>query len=101
MDKEDDQYYIPKEDILYGKCTLQIRFETEEQYNEWKQIHGGKSRWDFITSFPAIMKAEYTFSTSLDVDILTRTIIQQLQNGFNVRAVDWKLTPYESLLNKE
>lgn len=104
MEEQKDKdycYYIPKEDRLYGKCTLQIRFENGAEYIKWKKYNGGKNRWDFITSYPAIMRAEYDFHTCLDVDIMVRKIVQLLQMGFNVRAVDWKLKEYESQLEKE
>ena len=101
--KEEPTYghYIPKDERMYGKCTLQIRFENYGQYLQWRKYNGGKNRWDFApSSWPAIMRAEYDFHTGTDVDVMVRKIIQLLQMGFNVRAVDWKLTEFKSQLEK-
>jgi hypothetical protein len=101
MDTENESYYIPKSDTLFGCCTLQVKIENEEDYEKWKKYNGGRNRWDFQTSFPAVMQAEYDFHTSLDVDIISRKIIQLLQMGFNVRAANWRLAEYKSQLEKE
>lgn len=93
-------HYIPKVDTLYGKCTLQIRFNDKYEYLRWRKYNGGKTRWDFMTQYPAIMTNEFEFHTSQDIDMLVRQIVQLLQQGYNVRAVDWKLTEYESQLDK-
>ena len=93
-------YYVPKEDRLFGSCILQIRIENEEQHKQWAKYNGGKQRWDFLVDYPAIMRATYDFHTSLDVDILARKVVQLLQMGFQVHAVDWKLKEYKSQLER-
>ena len=95
-----DSYYVPKEDHIFGKCVLQIRIKDEEQYKEWQKYNGGPTRWDFIVSYPAIMRATYIFETETDLNLITRKVVQLLQMGFDVRGTDWKLSECKSLLEK-
>ena len=97
--EENESYYIPKEKPIFGKCILQIRIENEQIYEEWRQYNGGSCRWDFLTTFPAIMRATYHFENMTDVTMIVQKIIQLLQMGFEVRASDWKLAECKSLLH--
>lgn len=93
--------YTPKEDRLFGKCTLQIMFHDKYEYLKWRKYNGGKTRWDFMTTYPAIMRNVFEFHTSQDIDMMVRQIVQLLQMGYDVRAADWKLTEYKSQLKHE
>lgn len=76
---------------LNGKCVLTIRFEDREQYEEWKRYNPVGRQWEFLVSFPACMQAEYIFRNALDVEVMTKKIIQLLQMGFDVHATRWTL----------
>ena len=81
---------IPPPPPLDGKCTLSIRFETPEDYLRWKYYFKGRE-WEFMVNYPAIMRADLEFHNSLDVEIITKKIVQLLQNGFEVYSANWKL----------
>ena len=93
-------YYQPKSDDIYGTCTLQIQFQNHGEYLKWKKYNGGR-QWEFVTTYPAIMRAEYDFHTVQDIDILVRKIVQLLQIGFNVRASNWIIKPTKSQIDLE
>ena len=76
--------------VLNGSCTLSVRFENEEEYNRWKKLSGGR-QWEFLVSYPAIMRAEYPFHDSLEAEIMAKKIVQLLQWGFNVYSANWTL----------
>ena len=76
--------------VMNGRCTLSIRFENEEEYERWKEHSGGR-QWEFLVSYPAIMRAEYSFHNSLEAEILAKKIVQLLQWGFNVYSANWTL----------
>ena len=76
--------------ILNGSCTLSIRFEDEKEYKRWKKYSGGR-QWEFLVSYPAIMRAEYKFHDSLEAEIMAKKIVQLLQWGFNVYSANWTL----------
>ena len=84
-------------DNLYGKCTLSVKFNNHGEYLKCKQ-YLGNNRWDFITSYPAIMRYEFEFHTVLDVEILARKIVQLLQVGLTVYSANWQLKEYKSQL---
>lgn len=98
---EDKPAYIPKSESrpLYGKCVLQIRFETEEDYKRWKEVNR-RYLWEFDHTYPAIMRAEYEFHTTYDVELMAKEIVSLLEMGFDVRSVDWKVSEYKSQLEK-
>lgn len=98
MEESNKARYIPKDDRLYGKCTVQVMIKHHTEYLKWKKYNGGASRWDFEVSFPALMRREYIFHTITDLNMITQKVVQLLQLGFDVRAVNWKLTEYESQL---
>ena len=81
---------------LYGKCVLSIRVENHGEYLKFKKYNGGVSQWDFIVSYPAILRAEYEFHTILDVEVMAKRIVQLLQLGFNVHSAHWQLKDYQS-----
>lgn len=76
--------------ILNGRCTLSIRFENEEEYDRWKKLSGGR-QWEFLVSYPAIMRAEYPFHNALEAEIMAKKIVQLLQWGFDVYSANWTL----------
>ena len=82
---------------FFGKCTLSIRFETEKDYKKWANALGNR-QWEFLTTFPAIMRAEYKFSSVDDVNMMVRKIVQLLQLGFDVHAANWQIAQCESQL---
>lgn len=75
---------------LYGRCVLSIRMDSEEDYQRWKKYNPDK-KWDFIVSFPAVMRAEYTFKNTMEVEIMAKKVVQLLQMGFDVHTANWKL----------
>lgn len=81
---------LPPPPPLNGKCTLSIRFETPEEYLRWKYYFKGRE-WEFMVNYPAIMRSEIEFHNSLDVEIISKKIVQLLQNGFEVYSANWKL----------
>lgn len=82
---------------LYGKCILSIKFNNEQEYKKWANCLGNR-KWEFLTTFPAIMRAEYRFQSVDDVDVMVRKIVQLLQLGFDVHSASWQLEQYESML---
>lgn len=95
----DDSPYIPveRDSVPYGKCVLQVYIENEEEYQRWKDFHKA-NHWEFMHLYPAILRYEYEFHTTYDIDRMSREIVNILQQGFNVRAVDWKIAEYKSQL---
>ena len=94
--------YKPKDDRLYGQCTIQIYIQNHGEYLKWKKyVEGNQHRWDFMVNYPAVMRSSYIFHKVQDLDMITRKIVMLLQSGFNVRAVDWQLKDYKSQLNTE
>lgn len=75
---------------MYGRCTLSIRMDSEEDYQRWKKYNPDK-KWDFIVSFPAVMRAEYTFKNAMEVEMMAKKVVQLLQMGFDVHTANWKL----------
>lgn len=74
-----------------GKCVLAIRFENHAEYLKWKYYCDPNRKWEFEVSYPAIMRMEFPFKNSLDVDILCKKIVQLLEFGFHVYSAEWKL----------
>lgn len=75
---------------LKGRCVLSIKIEDELEYEKWKEYNPGR-KWEFIVSYPALMRAEYRFVNSMDVEILVKKVVQLLQMGFNVYSAQWLL----------
>lgn len=100
-DEPEKPAYVPKSEnrALYGKCVLQVRFENEDEYKKWKEFNQ-RYIWAFDHTYPAIMRAEYEFHTTYDVELMTKEIVSLLEMGFDVRAVDWKVREYKSQLEK-
>ena len=89
---------IPKkEDQLYGRCVLTIQFQNKYEYEKWLKYHPDR-KWEFLVTYPAVMRAVYDFHTTLDVEIMAKKIIQLLQMGFNVHSASWQLKEYKSQL---
>lgn len=76
---------------LYGSCALSIRFENHGEYLQWKKYFGSGRQWDFIVSYPAVMRAVYNFSNSMEVEVMAKKIVQLLEAGFNVYSASWTL----------
>jgi len=87
-----------KADEFYGRCVLSIKFENKYEYEKWLKYHPDR-KWEFLVSYPAIMRATYEFHTKQDVEILASKIIQLLQMGFQVYSADWQLKQYKSQLD--
>lgn len=100
MEEPEKARYIPKQERLYGKCVVQIQIANHGEYLKWQKYNGGTSRWDFVVTYPALMRKEYEFHTISELNMLTQKVVQLLQLGFEVRAVNWRLTEYESQLHK-
>ena len=79
-----------KPSVINGKCILSIRFENHGEYLRWKKYSGDR-KWDFLVNYPAILRAEYEFNNSLDVEMMTKKIIQLLQMGFDVYSANWQV----------
>ena len=96
-EEEEDSDELPakEEKKIKGKCTLSIRFENHGEYLKWKTYAGGR-QWDFLVNYPAVMRAEYPFESSLDVEIMTRKIVQLLEMGFDVHSASWSLEEKEA-----
>ena len=75
---------------LKGRCVLSIKIEDELEFEKWKEYNPGR-KWEFIVSYPALMRAEYRFVNSMDVEILVKKVVQLLQMGFNVYSAQWLL----------
>lgn len=76
---------------LHGRCVIMIRFERQEEYDRWKKYFGQSQKWEFVTSFPAIMRTECEFENSLQVEVIAKKIVQLLENGFDVHSANWNL----------
>ncbi len=81
---------------LDGKCLISILFENAGEYIKW-QKYFGERKWDFIQSYPAIFRAEYSFHNSMDVEILAKKIVQLLEAGFDVHSANWELKKEEEI----
>ena len=75
---------------LKGRCVLSIKIEDELEFEKWKEYNPGR-KWEFIVSYQALMRAEYRFVNSMDVEILVKKVVQLLQMGFNVYSAQWLL----------
>lgn len=101
--EEDDDQAPEKEEtkrIFDGTCTLSIRFDTPEEYLRWKYYAGGRE-WDFMVSYPAVMRSEQEFHSALDVDMISKKIVSLLQMGFNVYSANWRLREKEEKIANE
>lgn len=77
---------------VVGECILSIKIENHGQYLMWQKLNGGGNRqWEFLVSYPAIMRGRYSFKTSLDVEIIAKKIVHLMQMGFNVYSANWQL----------
>lgn len=77
---------------LIGECTLAIRIKNHGQYLMWQKLNGGGNRqWEFLVSYPAIMRGKYIFKTSLDVEIIAKKIVHLMQMGFDIYSANWRL----------
>ncbi len=86
---------------LLGKCTLSIRFENHGDYLRWKKYFGGGRQWEFLTAYPAIMRAGFTFHNSLEAEVLAKNIVRLLEAGFAVYSANWTLEPEDEKIAKE
>lgn len=97
-ESEEDPDYIPgelaKPQEFKGKCVLSVRFENEEDYQNWLKYNPDR-KWDFLVSYPAVVRAEYIFTSSLDVEIMVKKIVQLLSMGFSVHSASWNLEEKE------
>lgn len=83
---------------FYGKCTLSIKVNNHGEYLKWKKYNGDSSQWDFVVSYPAILRADLYFHTVSDVELMTKEIVKLLHMGFHVHSANWQLKEYESQL---
>ena len=75
-----------------GVCTVAVRFRHRAEYLKWKTYVEPNRKWDFEVSYPAIMRMEFPFKDSLDVEMLTKRIVSLLEMGFDVYSAQWKLS---------
>lgn len=76
---------------IHGSCILSIRFNTHGEYLKWKKYFGNGQQWDFLVNYPAIMRAEYQFTNSLEVEVMAKKVVQLLEAGFDVYSASWTL----------
>ena len=99
--EETEKKKVKKEDPkLFGSCILEIHFNNKYEYEKWLKYHPDR-KWDFIVTYPAVMRAIYDFHTALEVEIMAKKIVQLLQMGFNVYSARWQLKEYQSQLGNE
>ena len=96
---EDPKSETKEEEKLYGSCILEIHFQNKYEYEKWLKYHPDR-KWDFLVTFPAVMRAIYDFHTALEVEIMAKKIVQLMQMGFNVYSARWQLKPYKSQLEE-
>lgn len=84
---------------LYGKCILEIQLKNHGEYLRWQKYNGGR-RWEFDHSYPAIMRASYEFHTAMDVEVMTKKIVQLLEMGFDVYSARWQVSEEKSQLKQ-
>ena len=82
---------LSKAKKIKGTCTMSIQIRNHGQYLKWKTYFGVGRQWEFVTSYPAIMRAEYTFTNSLEVEMIAKKVVQLLEMGFDVYSAQWKL----------
>ena len=85
---------------LYGSCILEIRFQNKYEYEKWLKYHPDR-KWEFMVTYPAVMRAVYDFQTAQEVEIMTKKIVQLLQMGFNVYSARWQLKENASQIRRE
>jgi hypothetical protein len=76
---------------LKGRCVMTIRFENHGEYLRWKKYFGVGRQWEFLASYPALMRAEIEFTNSLEVEMMAKKVVQLLEAGFNVYSASWSL----------
>lgn len=77
---------------MTGNVDLAIRFKNRAEYLKWKYYVDPNRKWEFEVSYPAIMRTEWTFQNSMEVEMLSKKIVSLLQMGFDVHSVNWRLT---------
>lgn len=78
-----------------GKCVMTIQFKNHGEYLMWKKYFGNGRQWEFLVGYPANMRAEFTFSNSLEVEMIAKKIVQLLEAGFDVYSSMWELDKNE------
>lgn len=81
---------ISSEPKVRGKCVLTFRIENHGEYLKWQKYNPGR-QWEFVSVYPALMRAEYSFRNSLEVEMMAKKIVQLLTIGFDVYSANWKL----------
>ena len=89
-EKETENRPLSPPPDLKGSCTLAIRFNNHGEYLKWAKYNPGRT-WEFLVSYPAIMRARYSFKNALEVEMLAKKIVQLLTFGFDVYSASWEL----------
>ena len=79
---------------MKGSCVLTIRFENHAEYLKWAKYNPGRT-WEFLVSYPALMRARYSFENALEAEMMAKKIVQLLTIGFNVYSASWVLEEKE------
>lgn len=84
---------------MYGTCIIEINLKNHGEYLSWVKYEGGR-KWEFVHTYPAIMRAEYNFHSSLEVEMLAKKIVHLLEMGFDVYSARWRLAKEKSQLEQ-
>lgn len=98
-DKEQVSVRDPLVKPMYGKCIIEIQLKNHGEYLAWVKYQHGR-KWEFAHTYPAIMRAEYDFHSSLDVEMIAKKIVQLLEMGFDVYSARWRLAKEKSQLEQ-
>lgn len=86
---------------MCGRCILEIQLKNHGEYLKWcKYVNPHGRQWEFLHTYPAIMRAEYFFKSSLEVEIMAKRIVQLLEMGFDVYSARWELAKEKSQLEQ-
>jgi len=104
LDVEDDKKQTtavrdPLVKPMYGTCIIEINLKNHGEYLSWVKYEGGR-KWEFVHTYPAIMRAEYDFHSSLEVEMLAKKIVHLLEMGFDVYSARWRLAKEKSQLEQ-
>lgn len=79
---------MPKFD---GRVTIRVRFKNRIEYEKFRK-YILKTGWAYDVGHPQYESLVVEFHSVEDVEHITRTIVQLLQQGFNIWLADFSLT---------
>lgn len=76
--------------VFDGKVTIRVRFRNRVEYEKFRK-YILKTGWSYDIGHPQYESLTVEFHNTEDVDRITRTVIQLLQQGFYVWMTSYEL----------